>query len=125
MLEVGLWSFCHGSLIQTFDIRLNDTCSGFWHDRVVMLHSWSSFRAIACLSCLFAVAMSAAGATYQVSSISELNSRISSAAAGDTITVVNGVYTTTSSIAVTKVATAANPITIQAQTIGGVEIRGS
>ena len=59
------------------------------------------------------------------SSISELNSRIASAVAGDTIIVSNGVYTTTSSIAVTKVGTAAKPIMIQAQSIGGVEIRGS
>ena len=67
----------------------------------------------------------APAATYTVSSISELNSRISSAVAGDTIIVSNGLYTTTSSIAVTKVGTAANPITIEAQTIGGVEITGS
>ena len=64
-------------------------------------------------------------ATYTVSSISELNSRIAGAVAGDLIIVSNGVYTTTSSIGVSKVGTAANPITIQAQTIGGVEIRGS
>jgi autotransporter-associated beta strand protein len=81
-------------------------------------------RAIAAL-CLFAVEISGMAATYQVSSISELNSRISSAVAGDTIIVSNGVYTTTSSIAVTKAGTAANPILIQAQTIGGVDIRGS
>src|SRR5205809_3756066 len=87
--------------------------------------SWSRPRSIAFLSCLFAAAVSAAAATYQVSSISELNSRIASAVAGDTIIVSNGVYTTTSSIAVTKVGAAANPIIIQAQTIGGVEIRGS
>ena len=64
-------------------------------------------------------------ATYQVGSISELNTRISSAVAGDTIIVSNGIYTTGSSIAVTKVGTAANPITIKAQTVGGVEIKGS
>src|SRR4051812_23645269 len=86
--------------------------------------SCSWFRAIAFVSFLLALA-TAAAATYQVSSISELNSRIDSAVAGDTIIVANGAYTTTSSIAVTKVGTAGNPITIQAQTIGGVEIRGS
>jgi len=74
---------------------------------------------------LFAVALSGAAATNQVSSISELNARISTAVPGDTIIVSNGLYATTSSIAVTKVGTAANPITIQAQTIGGVEIRGT
>jgi hypothetical protein len=75
--------------------------------------------------CLFALALSGAAATNQVSSISELNARISTAVPGDTIIVSNGLYATTSSIAVTKVGTAANPITIQAQTIGGVEIRGT
>src|SRR5438067_1879758 len=64
-------------------------------------------------------------ATYTVSSISELNSRISSAVAGDTIIVTNGIYSSSSSINITKVGTAANPITIMAQTIGGVEIGGS
>src|ERR1041385_9030878 len=76
--------------------------------------------------CLLALAAGAASAaTYQVGSISDLNSRISSAVAGDTIIVSNGVYTTSSSIAVTKVGTAASPITIEAQTIGGVEIKGT
>ncbi len=63
--------------------------------------------------------------TYVVSSISELNTRISGAVAGDTIIVTNGVYTNNSAINITKAATAANPITIMAQTIGGVEIRGA
>src|SRR5215467_13236396 len=64
-------------------------------------------------------------ATYTVSSISQLNSQISSAVAGDTVILQNGVYTNNSSIAVTKVGTAAAPITIRAQTVGGVEIRGT
>ncbi len=63
--------------------------------------------------------------TYTVSSITELNTRISSAVAGDTIIVTNGVYNSSSSINITRQGTAANPITIMAQTIGGVEITGS
>jgi len=68
---------------------------------------------------------SAHATTYVVSSISELNTRISSAVAGDIIIVTNGVYTSSSAINITRQGTAANPITIQAQTIGGVEITGS
>ncbi len=64
-------------------------------------------------------------ATYQVGSIADLNAKISIAVAGDTIIVSNGVYSSSSSIAVNKAGTAASPITIRAQTIGGVEITGA
>src|SRR5436190_20561688 len=67
----------------------------------------------------------ASAATYTVSSISELNTRISNAVAGDTIIVQNGIYTTSSSISVTRVGTTANPILIRAETVGGVEIKGT
>src|SRR5262245_56151947 len=67
----------------------------------------------------------APSATYSVSSITDLNSRISIAVAGDVIIVQNGVYTTSSSLAVTRTATAANPILIRAQSVGGVEITGT
>jgi poly(beta-D-mannuronate) lyase len=63
--------------------------------------------------------------TYNVSSIADLNAKIGIAVAGDTIIVANGVYTTTSSIAVGRDGTAANPIVIRAETVGGVEIKGS
>ncbi|HSU53827.1 MAG TPA: chondroitinase-B domain-containing protein [Candidatus Dormibacteraeota bacterium] len=90
-------------------------------NRMPRIRIWSAF-----FGCFLLLACTRApAATYTVSSISELNSRISSAVAGDTIIVSNGIYTTTSSIAVTKVGTAASPITIQAQTIGGVEIKGT
>jgi autotransporter-associated beta strand protein len=82
-------------------------------------------RQLVAIAFLVLAAGVASAGTYYVGSISDLNSRISSAVAGDTIIVSNGVYTTTSSIAVTKVGTAANPITIEAQTIGGVEINGT
>jgi poly(beta-D-mannuronate) lyase len=66
----------------------------------------------------------AATRRFRVSSISELQSRIDSALAGDQIIVVNGVYTTTGSIKVAKQGTSASPILISAETIGGVEING-
>lgn len=71
------------------------------------------------------MAGSAHAGTYVVSSLSELTSRLSSAVAGDTIIVTNGVYNSPSAINITKVGTAANSITIMAQTIGGVEITGT
>jgi hypothetical protein len=69
-------------------------------------------------SCIF-------GATYQVSSIADLRTRINSAVAGDVIVMANGVYTATSSIGISRVGTAANPITIRAAIIGGVELTGT
>src|ERR1051326_2007717 len=79
----------------------------------------------ACLLALASLSSAAFAATYTVTSISQLNSQISGAVPGDTIILQNGIYTNNSSITVTKVATAANPITIRAETVGGVEIRGS
>lgn len=64
-------------------------------------------------------------ATYTVSSIAELNTRIAAAVAGDTIIVTNGVYSSSSAINITRQGTAAKPITIMAQTTGGVEITGN
>ena len=59
-----------------------------------------------------------------VSSIADLNAKIGLAVAGDII-IKNGIYTNNSSIAINRVGTAANPIIIRAETIGGVEIAGS
>jgi len=75
--------------------------------------------------CAIFFATASRAATYVVSSISELNTRISGAVAGDVIIVTNGVYSSSSAINITRTGTAANPITIMAQTIGGVEIAGS
>jgi len=83
-----------------------------------------TFSRLSLLLCLL-TASAARGGTYVVSSLSQLTSRISSAVAGDTIIVTNGIYNSPSAISVTKVGTAANPITIMAQTIGGVEITGT
>ena len=67
----------------------------------------------------------ARAATNVVNSLSALTSRIAAAVPGDVIIVTNGVYTSGSAINVTQVGTAAKPITIMAQTIGGVEINGA
>jgi poly(beta-D-mannuronate) lyase len=65
------------------------------------------------------------GATYRVGSIASLTTRINGAVAGDEIVVSNGVYTTSASIGIDRVGTAANRIVIRAETIGGVEIAGT
>jgi poly(beta-D-mannuronate) lyase len=80
-------------------------------------------RAVIILLCT--CALSAPAATNTVSSISELNTRIASAVAGDVIIVTNGIYSSSSAINITRTGTAAKPITIMAQTIGGVEITGA
>src|SRR5688500_14441701 len=59
-----------------------------------------------------------------VSSIADLQSAISKAVAGDVIMLTNGVYTTDADIAIDKQGKANEPITIMAQSIGGVEING-
>lgn len=64
-------------------------------------------------------------ATINVSSLSALQTAINNASAGDVIILANGVYTTTADITITKQGTASLPITIQAQSILGAEIKGS
>jgi poly(beta-D-mannuronate) lyase len=64
-------------------------------------------------------------ATHNVDSITSLQQAINDAAPGDVIIVKNGTYTTTKSISVSRRATADHPITIAAETVGGVEITGS
>src|SRR5262245_41077827 len=80
-------------------------------------------------SCLVFVsamlAATASAATYEVNSIQDLQARINSAVAGDIIIVHNGVYTTSAAITVNRQGTAADPIRIVAQTVGGVEITGT
>src|SRR5947209_1307190 len=72
---------------------------------------------------LFATIASAA--TINVSSISGLQTAINGANAGDTIVLANGTYTTSGAITISCVGTSTAPITIAAQTIGGVTINGS
>jgi hypothetical protein len=63
--------------------------------------------------------------TFRVSSLSELQSRINSALAGDLIILNNGIYTSSATINIDRQGTSQNPITISTDTIGGAEIRGS
>ena len=70
-------------------------------------------------------AVTASAATYNVNSIADLQARINSAVAGDIIIMHNGVYTTSAAITVNRQGTAADPIRIVAQTVGGVEITGA
>ncbi|MFL5745407.1 MAG: chondroitinase-B domain-containing protein [Niastella sp.] len=64
-------------------------------------------------------------ATVNVSSLSALQTAINNAAPGDIIILANGIYTASTDITISKQGTAAAPITIQAQSIGGAEINGT
>lgn len=79
------------------------------------------------LSLLFTLLTPAllAAANLPVSSLSALQSAIDKAAPGDVITLANGVYATSQDITVNRTGTAARPITIRAQTVGGAEIGGA
>src|SRR5688572_25936566 len=70
-------------------------------------------------------AASSFAATYEVTSVPDLQSRINAAVAGDVIVVHNGVYTTSAFITVNRQGTAEQPIRIVAKNIGGVEITGT
>ncbi len=60
-----------------------------------------------------------------VDSLPGLVARLSHAEPGDVIIVRNGTYTTTGSVAIKRAGTAERPIVIAAETVGGVEIRGT
>lgn len=64
-------------------------------------------------------------AVMSVDSIAALQKQIQSAAPGDTITLKNGRYETSAPIAVTCAGAAGRPITITAESVGGVEIAGT
>lgn len=67
----------------------------------------------------------ALAASSTVDSIAALQSRINSAAPGDTIILKDGAYTTIAPLKVTCPGAVGKPITITAQSIGGVEIAGT
>jgi poly(beta-D-mannuronate) lyase len=79
----------------------------------------------ALLVLLYVLPATLMAATITVSSLSALQTAINNAAPGDIIILTNGVYTASADITVNKQGTAAQPITIQAQSIGGAEIGGS
>ena len=65
------------------------------------------------------------GATHVVDSIATLQLKINEAAPGDTISLKDGDYTTSKAITVNRRGNAEQPITISAETIGGVELNGT
>lgn len=62
---------------------------------------------------------------HVVDSIAALKAKINDAEPGDTITVKDGLYATNSAITVKRGGTAAKPVTIAAEHLGGVEITGT
>ncbi len=71
------------------------------------------------------IAWPSQAATKVVTSISALQSAVSSAAPGDVIQLADGSYSTSSTINLSKAGTASAPITIQAEHVGGATITGS
>lgn len=64
-------------------------------------------------------------ANHVVNSLAALQAQLKTVTAGDTLTLQDGVYATTAAISVKCVGTAEQPITITAESIGGVEIAGA
>ncbi len=71
------------------------------------------------------VAGPAVAETNLVDSIADLQALINAAVPGDIITLKNGAYVTDKPIAVKSAGTATQPITITAESVGGVELGGS
>lgn len=67
----------------------------------------------------------AQGSSVVVSSLASLQDEINKAIPGETIILADGVYTSDTKILIDRKGSAANPITIAAKTIGGVEVNGS
>lgn len=90
-----------------------------------------SSHPVRCVAPLAAVALAlfAVGplraATLAVDSLSALQARIAAAAPGDVIVLKNGVYATSEALTVTRAGTAEAPITIKAESVGGVELGGT
>jgi len=74
---------------------------------------------------LLGAGIASAQSVHNVSSIAALQSAINGAVPGDQIILANGSYTTGGAITVARAGTAAQPILIAAQTVGGVTITGS
>jgi poly(beta-D-mannuronate) lyase len=83
--------------------------------------------AVPCLALALSLvaALTASAATHVVSSVAELQTRIAAAAPGDTITVKNGSYATTAPLTISAQGTAAQPIVIAAESVGGVTLTGT
>ncbi|WP_343704491.1 chondroitinase-B domain-containing protein [Chitinophaga sp.] len=70
-------------------------------------------------------AASSLAAVIPVNSLPALQAVINNAAPGDVIVLANGVYTASANITINRQGTAAQPITITAETVGGAEITGT
>ena len=77
------------------------------------------------LAALSLVSIKAFAATYAVDSVAALQSRIDAAVPGDVITLKDGGYVTAAALAVKCAGSGDHPITIEAQTVGGVELGGT
>jgi poly(beta-D-mannuronate) lyase len=66
----------------------------------------------------------ASAASSVVTSIEALHVALTAAAPGDTITIKNGTYSIDTPLNIFRVGTAANPITVTAETVGGVTFTG-
>jgi len=64
-------------------------------------------------------------AVYTVDSLAALQERINQAKPGDTIIIKDGTYTIERTITVTCVGTKEQPITLKAETVGGVTLQGA
>ena len=84
-----------------------------------------SSKIFSLLVLLYVIPATLTAATVTVTSLSALQTAINNAAPGDIIILANGVYTASADITVNKQGTATQPITIQAQSIGGAEIGGT
>jgi len=71
------------------------------------------------------IALRAFAATHSVASLDALNAALKTAAPGDTIRVANGTYAAAAPILLSAVGTAAAPITIAAENVGGVTLGGA
>jgi poly(beta-D-mannuronate) lyase len=87
--------------------------------------SYPRLFAIGSLLILASFSNPAAAASRSVDSIAALQAAIATAAAGDTITLKNGTYTTSAPLAVACTGTTVAPITIRAETTSGVELGGT
>lgn len=84
----------------------------------------SGLRRLFAVAALLVVALPASAATHTASSVAELQSALKTLAAGDTLTVKNGSYEIPATLVLTAAGTAAAPITIAAESVGGVTLTG-
>ncbi len=73
---------------------------------------------------LCAIPLPSSAATRTVTSLAELQSAVNTAKPGDTVTLKNGTYTTSTTLTLARTGTADAPITIRAESVGGVILTG-